>query len=288
VNRSHLVTGVAASAIAAVAALSAATPARAQFGELAPGAALSWSLAGVHMEAGVTFVMDPSFVAGRLPRGFQPYTLREVAAGGDSAARATLAGHPDFGDHVIATLGVARLDSLAVEGEPTGVRPLTVAFWWVPVRPADTTASPPDARARSGSQLVELGFWAADPHLGQRLHSLMPTAASAPVTVTWDGAGSWRIRIPIPDGMIVGRCRPVGSPTPASYKPPQFSTVWGADSVPGPLAVFTFYGHLLQPCEGSWRATGEAPLARALRTGAILSVGNQIGWRARAAAYPRR
>lgn len=289
-NRSRSITPVAALALAAlaVAAAAFATPANAQFGELAPGAAMGWSMAGVRMEAGVVFAMDPAFVAGRLPRGFQPFTLSEVAAGGDSAARATLAKHPSFAGHVIATLGVARLDSLAVEGDSTEVRPLTAAFWWVPVRPADTTKASRDPRARSGAQFVELGFWPADPRLGERLHALMPTAAPAPVRVTWDGAGSWRIRIPIPDGMIFGRCRPLGSPKPASYPLPQFATVWAADSVPGPLAVFTYYGHQMQPCEGAWRARGEAPLARALRTGAILSVGNQIGWRARAAIYGRR
>ncbi len=287
-NRSRRVPVIAALAVAALAALAPSTAARAQFGDLAPGAAISWSLSGVRMEAGVTFIMDPAFVEGRLPRGLQPFTLREMAASGDSAARATLATYPSFATHVVATLAVARLDSMAGEGESTGARPLTVAFWWVPVRPADTAAASPDPRARSGSQLVELGLWTADTRLGEQLGAVMPTVATAPLTVTWDGAGSWRVRLRLPDGAIVGQCGPVGAPKPIQYPLPQFSTVWAADSLPGPFAVFTYYGHQEQPCAGAWRATGEAPVARALRTGAILRVGNQIGWRARAAAYGRR
>ena len=280
-RRSHL---------AAFAALIGATPVGAQYGDLAPGGAVSWSLAGVLMEAAVTLAVDSTLVAGRVPRGFQAFTLREMAAGGDSAARAALAAHPGFAGHVITTLGVARLDSMVVEGEAErgSARPLTVAFWWVPVRLVDSTAALPDPRARPGAQLVELGLWTADPRFGERLGAVMPTASVAPLTVTWDGAGSWRIRLTIPNGTIAGRCRPVGTPTPTSYSLPAFSTVWAADTAPGALAVFTYYGNQLQSCRGAWRARGEAPLARALQDGAILSVGNQIGWRARAAAYRRR
>jgi hypothetical protein len=271
---------------AIVAALVVGTsPASAQYGDLAPGGGMSWRLAGVHVQVGVTFVMAPTFTAGRMPRGFHPFTLGEVAARGDSAARVTLAAHPQFASYVVATLGVARLDSMVVDGETTVARPLTVAFWWVPVRLADSTAALPDSRARSGGQIVELGMWAADSRFGQRLGAVMPTAASAPLAVTWDGAGSWRIRLTIPDGAIVGRCRPLGTPTAMQYPLPAFSTVWAADSTPRAFEVFTYYGHHSQPCRGSWRATGEAPLARALDTGAILASDNQTRWRARAAAY---
>ncbi|MDQ3996445.1 MAG: hypothetical protein M3303_05455 [Gemmatimonadota bacterium] len=264
------------------------TPASAQYGDLAPGGALTWSLAGVHVEVSVTFAMAPTFTQGRVPRGFQPFTLREVAAGGDTAARATLAAHPDFASHVVATLNVARLDSMVVEGDTAAVRPLTVAFWWVPVQLADSSAALPDARARPGGQLVELGLWSADARFGRRLGAVMSTAVAAPLTVTWDGAGRWRIRLMIPDGNIVGSCRPIGTATAMEYRLPAYSTVWAADSTARAFSVFTYYGHRAQRCRGFWRATGDAALAQALRTGAILGVDNQIGWRARAAAYAPR
>jgi hypothetical protein len=266
----------------------AVAPAHAQFGDLPPGGALSWSLAGVRAEVGVNFVMAPTYAARRIPRGFQSYTLRELATGGDSAARRVLASHPDFASHVLAVLGVVRLDSLSVEGEPTGARPLTLAFWWVPVRPVDTSAALPDARARKGPQVVELGLWTADPPFTKRLTGAVPWAVSAPMTVTWDGAGGWRVRLTLPDANIMGACHLVGSSTPVQYPLPAYSTVWGADSVAGSLYVFTYFGHQSQPCRGSWRASGEAPLAKALRTGAILRSSNEIGWSARAAAYSRR
>jgi hypothetical protein len=274
---------------AVVAALLGATSAGAQYGELAPGGAMSWSLAGVSAEVAVTFAMTPTFVEGRLPRGFQPFTLGEVAASGDSAARAALAAHPNFARHVVATLAVARLDSMIVAEDTIPARPLSVAFWWVPVRLTDSSAALPDARARPGGQLVELGLWSGDARFGKRLGAVMPTAVAAPLMVTWDGAGSWRIRLRTPEGdFIVGRCRPLGTPTAMQYRLPQYSTVWAADSVPRSFAVFTYYGHHAQPCRGSWRATGEGALARALRTGAILRTENQTAWRARAAVYTPR
>lgn len=267
---------------AIVVALASATPATAQFGDLAPGGAVTWSMAGVRVEVGVTFAMEPRFAAGRLPRGFQPFTLSDLAASGDTAARAILAVHPDRASHLIATLGAATIDSFDVDRISPSARPVSLAFWWVPVRP---TAALPDSRAPSGEHMVELGFWSADTRFAERLGAVMPSAAAAPLTITWDGAGGWRVRLTIPQGRIFGTCRLVGTPAAMRYALPAFTTVWAADSVAGPFTVFTYYGHQAQRCTGSWQATGMAALARAIDTGAILRSGNQNGWRARAAAY---
>jgi len=263
--------------------------ARAQFGDLAPHAALYWRLGGVQAEAGVTFAMDPAFLAGRVPRGFRAFTLGRLAASGDSAARATLAAHPAFANYAVAVLFVARLDSATVEGETGSERPGVIAGWWIPVRPIDTTAALPDPRARAGEQLVELGSWSADARFSRRLGAVVPSAAPASLTMTLDPADStWRIRLAVPGATVVGSCRPRGAPLPVRYPLPQYSTAWTAGSAPGAFVVYTYYGHRTQPCSGAWHATGDAPLARALRTGAILGTADQSGWRARAAAYAPR
>jgi hypothetical protein len=284
----RLATIATACAAACVATTVAPTTAHAQLGDLSPGGAMTWSLAGIRAEVGVSFVMAPSFAARRVPRGFQSFTLSDLAAGGDTTARRVLAARPNFADYVLAVLGAVRLDSLSVEGESGAARAASLAFWWVPVRPVDSTAALPDTRARRGPQVVELGLWTGDPPFSERLAGVVPWAVTAPVTVTWDGAGGWRVRLTIPDANIIGACRLIGNPTAVQYPLPAYSTVWAADSVIGPLYVFTYYGHQSQPCTGSWQATGEAPLARALRTGAILRSTNEIGWRARASAYRPR
>ena len=268
--------------------LISAAPAYAQLGDLAPGGDMHWRLAGVQAEVGVTFAMDPTFLAGRLPRGFRASTLGGMAAHGDSAARVVLAARADVGNHVLASLFVARLDSTVVEGEAAPARPNTIAVWWVPVEVIDTTRALPDPRARAGAQLVELGLWSADPRFGRRLGAVMPAATHAPLIATRDAGGTWRIRLALPAATIVGSCRPVGTPTPARYSLPQFSTVWAADSVPGAFVVYTYYGHRMQPCTGPWHASGDGALARALRSGVILGAEVLSGWRARAAAYSPR
>jgi hypothetical protein len=263
-------------------------PALAQFGDLAAGSTMRWRLAGAEAEMGITFAMDPAFLSRCLPRGFRAITVGAAAAQGDSAARSVLATHPDFASHVVAMLAISRLDSTVVEGGTAPSRPDAIAVWWVPVQAIDSAAPLPDGRARIGGQLVELGFWNTNPGLSRRLSALMPTAATAPLTVARDAGGAWQVRLVIPGGTIAGSCHPIGAPRPAGYSLPQFSTVWAADTVTRAFVVYTYYGHRTQPCTGEWHATGGAALARALRTSAILSVEDQSGWRARAAVYAPR
>lgn len=273
----------------AVAGALAVTPAAgAQYGDLAPGAAMSWSLSGVHAEVGVRFAMDPAFVARRLPAGFRAYTLGGLARSGDSVATSILAARPALASHVLAVLAFARLDSTIVEGDTTPARPLTLAFWWVFAGPVDPAGALPDPRARAGQHNIQLGLWSADPRFGERLGAVIPTTVAAPVTVTADGTGGWRLRLTTAEVRIVGSCHPVEAPVALQFSLPAFSTVWAADTVAGSFTVFTYYGNRVQPCRASWQANGDGPLARALRTGVILGTDNQTGWRAKAAAYAAR
>lgn len=265
------------------------SPARGQFGELAPDAALYWHLDGVRAEAAAVFAMDPSHLAGRLPRGFQVFTLGGRAARGDTTAHAILAARPELTDYVITVLAVARLDSMRVEGVATAGRESLLAFWWVPVQLIDTTSALPDPRAKRGEQMVELAFWSAEEQFARRLQAVMPSTAAAPVNMEWRaGDSTWRIRLVLPDATIVADCRLRDPAVASDYPLPQYSTVWSGDSVPGPFVVYTYYGHLSQWCSGAWRATGNGALARAIQTGVMLWTHNQTGWRARAAAYAPR
>jgi hypothetical protein len=269
-----------------LAMLTSSAPARAQFGPLAPGA-LQWTLDGVEAEIGVTFAMNPRFLAGRVPRGLTPLTVGALAKGDDSASRALLARHPDRANYIIAIFSAAAIDSIVVAGSAAPVRPSGSALWWIPAVPRDSAAML-DPRVPRGDQLIELAFWSADADFARRLHGVMPSAAVATVRLAAVPVGAWHIRFEDSGTSLTGTCQPKGLPRPASYSLPQYSTVWSAGPAPGAFVVYTYYGHRVRECEGSWNATGSSRFARAFRDGTILRVDEQTGWRARAAAYAPR
>ena len=266
--------------------LMCASPASAQFGDLAPGAAIYWRLAGVRAEAGVAFAMDPAHLAGRLPSGLRVATLGARAARGDSSARAMIGARPDLANYVITVLAISRVDSLQIEGDAAPAQKNLAALWWVPAQVIDTSSAPPDDRARRGEQQVELAFWSTGKDFMRRLHTFMPSAAPAEISMQWnDGDSTWTIRLVVPGATVLGTCRLHSPAIPANYPLPQYSTVWSSGSKPRAFVVYTYYGHQTQPCSGAWHATGSGAIARALHTGVVLGAVNQTGWRARAGAY---
>ncbi len=266
--------------------LTTSRSAAAQFGDLAPEAALNWQLGGVKAEVGVVFAIDPSYLSGRLPRGFRVSTLARLASRGDTTVRAILSARPELAQYVITVLAVARMDTLHIEGDSSPAQATQTALWWVPAQLTDTTSPLPDVRAKRGEQWVELAFWSAEPHFARRLGEVMPATAPAAINMQWESSDStWGVRLVIPSATIVGECKLRGASAAANYPLPQYSTVWNGDNVPGAFAVYTYYGHRSQACSGAWQASGNGTLARALRTGVVIDAANQTGWSARAAAY---
>jgi hypothetical protein len=83
----------------------------------------------------------------------------------------------------------------------------------------------------------------------------------------------------------------IGQATLAEYPLPAYTTVWASGTSPDAFTVYTYYGHRVTHCDGALRASGEHPLAAALRgTPAEFPppdrrVNLQDAWRARVAAY---
>jgi hypothetical protein len=269
----------------AAAMIAVSAPASAQFGQLAPGG-IHWSLSGVEAEVAITFAMPPRFVSDMVPRGLSVLTLAQ-AVRQDSAARALLSAHPDWASYAITIFSVALIDSTAFDDSPGSIRSGASAVWWLPA--LQDSAVTFDPRSKPGDQLIELASWSADEQFAHRLHAIMPSASAAGVTMSRDALnGEWSIHLQEPGATFTGTCRPRGNAALASYSLPQYSTVWAAGPMPSAFVVYTYYGHLVRPCEGSLRATGSSKLARAFEEGAILRIDEQSGWRARAAAYRPR
>lgn len=193
-----------------LALMASSSRACAQFGALAPGA-LQWTLDGVEGEIGVTFVMNPGFLTGRVPRGLSPLTLATLAKGDDSAARALLSKHPERANYVIAIFSAAAIDSLVVEGSAGPVRSSGSALWWIAAVPHDSAAIL-DRRVPRGDQVIELAMWSADAGFARRLHGVMASAAFATVRVTESADSAWRLGLEDSGTSLAGTCRPKGMP----------------------------------------------------------------------------
>jgi len=260
---------------------------RAQNGESAPSASLQFSLVATDAEVVVNFAMDSSYVAGRLPRGVKPFTMRDMAARGDSTIGILLGLRPDYASRVFASFSVAKIDSTAVGKAGTG-KANVIAYWWVPVEVVDPSVVPAGSAAANGEAVVELAFWSNDEELARQLGTVMPNVSKAAVRMRNGPSGTWRGEFNGSGSRIVASCRLVGEAEPMPYDPPAYVTVWAGGSEPGARAVYTYTGHRSQPCVLNVDVDGEGPLARALRGAVMFGGTNLSGWRAHAAAYPRQ
>lgn len=273
---------VVACVLAALMILGLGTQACAQAGDFAPGAIVQWSLAGVRAEIGILLVIPPDLVAGRLPAGFTPRTLRALTE--FPPARTLLRKHPGYADYVLSVFAFGRLDSLSVDGALP--HPESYAYWTVVGRGGDS-ARAIDPRGR-GEAEVELGQWTSDTVLAERLRVVTPEVGVAPFAAVRAPDGSWRIRLSTPDATVRVTCRPLGAPRAMGpLDQVTMGTHWvSPNGDTRALLVFASNGSREQRCGGaSWSAIGSGPLAQALRRGAVIQIEDQTGWRANAAAY---
>jgi hypothetical protein len=152
----------------------------AAFGPLPPGSVSLSAQSGVHAEVSFRHLIPPDRVAGKIPHGLHPLTLREVAVD-NSAAAAFLARRADFATYAIGSLTFLAVDTTMIDGAPlTGHPPDMMAFWWVLAAPSDSVR-PPDPRAR-GDHSVELGFWLGNSAAAARIRATGWPASTPPST----------------------------------------------------------------------------------------------------------
>ncbi len=259
--------------------------ARAQFRDLAPGAALRFSMDGVRSEIGAFMVMPPDLFAGLIPSGMKLHTLREVAAE-DTSARRVLVAHPEFADYALALFSIVKMDSFTVEdGRP---RPAVISAWALFLTDRDSSAAR-DSRARGGRDTgLQLGFWTSDSAFDRRLHAIMPSvAAASDMSSSLGRDGTWRVRLVISGTTVEGSCRPYGASQQLSGDSAEDSTAWppGAGA-PATFEVISAYGLRKRSCHGSWRVVGDGVLAQAFRRGTLIEgPADIVGWHSRAAVY---
>ena len=240
----------------------------AAFGPLPPGSISLSAQSGVHAEVSFSHLIPPLLVAGKIPHGLRPVTLRDVADD-DAAAAALLARRPDLATHAIGSLTFLAADTTTIDGAPlTGDPPDVMAFWWALAAPADS-AQPPDRRAR-GSHSVELGFWLANSTAAARIRATGWPAEHAAVDLRQSEVESptWTGQLVLTDqrGEVRATCQRAGPRKLSSSTPPNYATSWAAGPTPTFFTLYTYYGNRVRRCEAAgWTATGEHPLAIALR-----------------------
>jgi hypothetical protein len=258
------------------------------FGPLPAGPVDRWELGGIRADVALQHLITPSLLTGRVPPGLRPRTLVD-AARADPFAASFLADHPEYADHALGVLDFLSLDTLLIAGRRIGGgAPALAAFWWLQLMPSDSM----DWRAR-GPTSMTLGFWLTDTTGAGVARRVWPPIEVARLAVQPADTTGWTLRLALPDAEIRGACRLEGPTIVARYPLPAYTTLWAGDRAGTVFSIWTFYGHRARRCEGAWEATGDHPLAIALRTTPpdyptpSMRAVFEDGWHARAGVYRR-
>jgi hypothetical protein len=237
--------------------------ARAQFGELPPGA-VSSSRMGSADEIVLYIMFDPAVAQDLLPEGIRLRTLEEIARRPDSAVVADyLRSHPGRKGWARSYVEIIHPASLEYDGYTAqlGARG-GMAIWYAYVARTDQS----DTRPR-GWQTLSLGTWLSDRKLVEHMRAKGYPAEYAQIEFWQDGAGAVRGKLKRRDLEVRGQCRLVG----AAYKPdfgepPFLQTIWTPRTLAATFEIVTFYGHAQQACSAAdWQIKGEDRLGRAFR-----------------------
>jgi hypothetical protein len=265
-----------------IAIASLSQPLAAQFGELPPNHVNRLALEGVRGEVVFYVLTDSTALVTYVPAGLQLVTLQRIASR-DTVTAQFLSSRPYLKTAVPGTLLFASLDSLTIDAKaPT---PWLLAAWWVPLRSSESV----DARAR-GETWLQVAAWASDTAVVRLLRPQWPELRSAAVSFERIENGEWSVALALPDGRILGRCRPSGDRNPGNYPLPQYSTVWNTGPQPVSFTLYTYYGHQNQECVGELSAEGSGVLVTAVMRSPRelvpwMKPSLQDGWHARAGLY---
>jgi hypothetical protein len=238
--------------------------ARAQFGELPPGA-VSSSRMGSADEIVLYIMFDPAIAQDLLPEGIRFRTLEEIARRPDSAEVADyLRSHPERKGWARSYVEIIHPASLEYDGYTARLGAHGgMAIWYAYVARTDQSDTRP-----KGYQTLSLGTWLSDKELVARMRAKGYPADYAQIEFGQDRSGVVRGKLKTKNLKVRGQCRLVG----AAYKPdfggdpPFIQTIW----TPRPLAttfeIVTFYGHAQQDCSAAdWQIRGGERLGEAFR-----------------------
>lgn len=247
-----------------------------QFGELPADPNRIATLSGVVGEIAFNFFADPEVIGRFVPTEYDLIRAADVAAS-DSSMSVYLEENPGYRDWVLSGFTISAFDSIADrEGDPP--RAGVLANWAVPL--ASFPLGLPDPVPPSAPVVYNLATWE---------HS---EAAGRKSVIDLDSAGTWHLDIAAPGFRMDGACSPTGPELPATYSLPAYLVMVGHEQGSPSLAVLTFYGHRGQECVGTWRVSGDHPLAVVLRDRPAIPgtwAKDMIvsGWRTKMGVYER-
>ena len=99
---------------------------------------------------------------------------------------------------------------------------------------------------------------------------------------------AWRLRLVLPDETVEAEVRNSGNRTRSSAAQPGYMSVPMSGASAVYFSVFTYFGHLHQSAQGTWRTTGSGVFTDALAIAEESSVFKTVfqeGWTSRSGLY---
>lgn len=254
-----------------------------RFGELPDGSLGTAETYGVSAEICREHVFNPAATALSLPEGYRLHTVSDLARRNNSI-KSLLEAHPKIHGYALGVLCFLRADKFVVEDTPDQtVQPVLAAFWWA------SAEGPLHSSMRGKAQWVQLGSWyASNTPNRPAILKADPMAAFADLEVVEHASNRWRMRLVLPDEVLVAEALSSHARTPSAATQPAHMSVPMSGRSKDRFTVYTYFGHVHRSAQGTWRATGSGVFSEALAVAGedeAFETVFQEGWSSRSGLY---